>query len=61
LPLSCPFAYAPLIETFTSPPLPTLPETGPPEILPSVTFTVEVVYASQLPFLVTTVTCQSPS
>jgi hypothetical protein len=50
-----------LIETFTSPPLPTLPETGPPEILPSATFTVEVVCASQLPVFVTTVTCQRPS
>jgi len=36
-----------LIETRTSPPLPTVPETGPPEILPSLTFTVEVVCASQ--------------
>jgi hypothetical protein len=50
-----------LIETFTRPPLPTLPETGPPEILPSVTLTVEVVWASQLPVFVTTVTCQRPS
>jgi hypothetical protein len=50
-----------LIETRTSPPLPTLPETGPPEILPSATFTVEVVCASQLPDFVTTVTCQRPS
>jgi hypothetical protein len=33
----------------------------PPEILPSETVTVELVEASQLPLLVTTVTCQSPS
>jgi hypothetical protein len=50
-----------LIETFTSPPLPTVPETGPPEILPSATFTLAVVCASQLPFFVTTVTCHRPS
>src|SRR5882757_7087434 len=63
LPLSWPFAYAPLIETRTSPPLPTLPETGAPaeETLPSVTVRVELLCASQLPVLVTTVTCQSPS
>jgi hypothetical protein len=42
-------------------PLPTLPETGPPEILPSATFTVDVVCASQLPVFVTTVTCHRPS
>jgi hypothetical protein len=32
-----------------------------PETLPSATVTVELVWASQLPVLVTTVTCQSPS
>src|SRR6202022_3698565 len=63
LPLSCPFAYAPLIETRTSPPLPTLPEIPAPGavIFPSATVRVELVWASQLPVLVTTVTCHKPS
>src|SRR5216683_7282958 len=63
LPLSWPFAEAPLIETRTSPSRPTLPETAAPEaeILPSLTVSVELVEASQLPVLVTTVTCQRPS
>jgi hypothetical protein len=40
-----------------------LPVTSAPgaEILPSVTVSVELVDGSQLPLLVTTVTCQSPS
>src|SRR5437016_4425545 len=40
-----------------------LPETSPPaaEILPSVTVKVELAVGSQLPLLVTMVTCQSPS
>ena len=43
--------------------LPTVPEIGapPPEILPSATVRVEEVCASQLPVLVTTVTCHRPS
>src|ERR1700761_4104743 len=63
LPLSWPFAYAPLIETRTRPSRPTLPETSAPaaEIFPSVTVSVELVCGSQLPVLVTTVTSQSPS
>jgi hypothetical protein len=63
LPLSCPFAYAPLIETRTSPSRPMLPETFEPadEILPSVTVTVELVEGSQVPLFVTMVTFQTPS
>src|SRR5271170_2843057 len=63
LPLSWPFAYAPWIETRTRPSRPTLPETSAPaaEIFPSVTVSVELVCGSQLPVLVTTVTCQRPS
>src|SRR5215469_1048631 len=63
LPLSCPFAYAPLIETRTRPPLPMLPETFAPaaEILPSVTVSVELAEGSQLPVFVTMVTFQTPS
>ena len=43
LPLSCPFAYAPWMETRTSPSRPTLPETSAPaaETLPSATVRVE--------------------
>ena len=63
LPLSWPFAYAPLIETRTSPSRPTLPETSAPpaETLPSVTVSVERVEGSQEPALVTIVTVHSPS
>src|SRR5215471_11873524 len=63
LPLSCPFAYAPLIETRTRPSRPMLPDTLAPadEILPSLTVTVELAVGSQLPFFVTMVTFQVPS
>jgi hypothetical protein len=63
LPLSCPFAYAPPIETLTSPSRPMLPETSAPaaETLPSATVSVERVEGSQEPALVTIVTFQSPS
>src|SRR3982074_3560880 len=63
LPLSWPFAYAPPIETRTSPSRPMLPVTSAPaaETLPSVTVSVERVDGSQEPALVTIVTFQSPS
>src|SRR6478672_1136180 len=63
LPLSWPLAYAPLIETFTSPPLPMVPETLAPGavILPSATVNMELAVGSQVPVLVTMVTCQLPS
>src|SRR5262252_9132713 len=63
LPLSCPFAYAPLIETRTRPSRPMLPETLAPdaEILPSLTVSVELALGSQLPLFVTIVTLQVPS
>src|SRR5260221_14752829 len=63
LPLSWPFAYAPAMETRTSPSRPMLPETLAPaaEILPSATVSVERVDGSQVPVLVTIVTFQSPS
>src|SRR6266516_4008044 len=63
LPLSWPFAYAPAIDTRTSPSRPMLPETFAPgaETLPSVTLSVERVDGSQVPVLVTMVTFQSPS
>src|SRR5215813_9845841 len=63
LPLSCPFAYAPLIETRTRPSRPMLPETSAPapEILPSVTVSVELAVGSQLPLFVIIVTRQTPS
>src|SRR5882724_11608261 len=55
LPLSWPFAYAPPIETRTSPSRPMLPETSAPaaETLPSVTVSVEWVEGSHEPALVT--------
>jgi hypothetical protein len=51
------------METRTRPSRPTLPETFEPadEILPSLTVTVELVEASQLPLFVTMVTFQVPS
>src|SRR5229473_3821075 len=63
LPLSWPFAYAPPIETRTSPSRPMLPVTSAPaaETLPSVTVSVERLDGSQEPALVTIVTLQSPS
>src|SRR6202022_272995 len=63
LPLSWPLAYAPPIETRTSPSRPMLPETPAPaaETLPSVTVTVERVDGSHEPALVTIVIFQSPS
>src|SRR5215470_16655184 len=63
LPLTCPFAYAPLIETRTRPSRPMLPVMLAPgaEILPSVTVSVELAVGSQLPLLVTIVTFQRPS
>ena len=56
-------AYAPLIETFTRPPLPMVPETLAPGavILPSATVSMELAVGSQEPDLVTMVTCQLPS
>jgi hypothetical protein len=59
LPLIWPLAYAPLIETFTRPSRPTDPETLAPdaEILPSATVSIELALGSQLPLLVTIVTC----
>jgi hypothetical protein len=63
LPLSCPLANAPPIETRTIPSRPMLPVTSAPgaETLPSATVRVERVEGSHAPALVTMVTFQSPS
>src|ERR1700761_8930964 len=63
LPLSWPFAYAPLMDTRTSPSRPMLPDMLAPdaEILPSSTVSVECVEGSQDPVLVTIVTFHNPS
>src|SRR3984893_975219 len=63
LPLSWPFAYAPLMDTRTRPSRPILPETSAPgaEILPSVTVSVERTDGSHAPALVIIVTFHNPS
>src|SRR5882724_2743765 len=63
LPLSWPFAYAPLMDTRTRPSRPILPETSAPgaEIFPSVTVSVERTDGSHVPALVMIVTFHNPS